>query len=1816
MILATLLAVTSALPQTSVGGTTVTYPADGASFRTGTTLTLTASVDVPPVDAYTVHYYLAKPNSPDRTDLGPSDTGSDYPLPYKIQDIGDFVITARVVPDAGPALGESKPVNVHFLQPNVAPMVSLIAPANNAKYFSPANISLTADAQDQDPPGQGGGIAYVQFYRDGTLMATNTPQDGPTYHWNNVSPGQYDLQAKTKDFDSAAASSNIVHVTVRPPNTRPSVTLSASPGAPYVAPQDFVLTAVVSDTDDYVAKVKFYRGAVLLGTDSTGPDFTWSGTVNAPGTYTLKAVAFDNYGLSDSASTTVTVNGNTKPTATVGPNVTLLPGDTLAALDGSASTDIEGPLTYLWKGPAGVTFADPTVSKTTANFKNATAANYTITLVVTDNGKPALKDSAAMMVTVARAPKIYSALNKVAYVDSLFSYAPLDSGFPQSSYTFTNKAWLAWDTVTRKLTGMPSTTGSLQVAMKASNVAGFDSKTLTITINQEAKITQDIAGDSSIVDEKGTITLSVTAIGTPAPTYQWQFQPVGGAWGNLPATGPSYTIDTVKLASAGRYQVLVRNNIGNGAKSKAFKLIVRPLPKPIKMSAKLVGQTVVQGSKVVMHLLYTGEAPLMYQWFKNGKSLGAPVKDDTDRVFNPVDTSNRGLYRVRISNSVPDSAWSDTATLVVNLRKLPKPKANPPTKSFKTPFTVTISCDTPGTQIYYTQNGKNPTRNSTPYTGPVSIDTVTVNLRAIAYKTGYDSSTPMTETYTYTPPDQLPIPTIAPQTHSFKVMQKFTLADDTAGATLWYSLDTTQPPTHKYDTALTISSTTTVTAVAKKPGLRDSPPLVWTYTKEATLIAADIPTATPPGTKFTLEQDVVLKSNANTTIRFTLDGSDPRTSSTADTIPSEGIVPLTRRAVLKAYAYGANYAPSDTVTQRYVLVPGPIVASPNPEAAPFEKTQRVTLAASPAKASIYYTTNYKPPLDKNGNLLPGGSLYPDTGILLDSTTTITAMAYYDSVVSPEYPFGYTQRGGRVSMPTTVTVGNATTFYDSILVGLTVSTQGADIKYTLNGDSPDVNGKPYGKPFQLDSNTTLQAQAFKDKFLPSKNLIASFVLMPDTPSISVKGGPYASLKPIVLKARSKRTPILYTLNGDDPTGSTGIPYTGPITLNRSATLKAVTVSGNLVSPVRQETYVLLISKDTVLAPGMSYYMPGNFVLVNPEDQDVSVSVGLSSADTLGLVGFDDVLFSLTLSSPAGKDFPRMKFTTPSDETRSLYKVEKTGLVYFISSADTVTFNEGGVYFMGKDVQPPKITYLLPEEFDKQDSTIVRFRVEDNVANLSYDLTRSDSVELSLVQEPFFAPGILEIKMKNKPGTFKPLYLQLAVHDFQLNSYVPDDQNAMMPLSQNIRNEIKGPAVWKVGTSSDDAWDLISIPFNFTPTLKLGDLGAVAGGQVNDDDTTYHRMGRGDSLTPGAGYWVGAASTINSFSHPAGIIAPRGPGKYKIKLKRGWNQVGNPSMERMYWPVPRYEDPSSHTLRDSYAHTLVKGLWLYKGNDRFDPSDTLAPWRGYLVYNYGGDTLVELASQPIPRTGLQKPAAAGGPVLSLSWGRAQPVTLGSSLFASDRAGLEDEAELPARGGPRLRALRDGRRLSCDWVRFARGEVLSWRVGLAAGGNTQVTAPLRADFLSLPAGYEAWAVSESRDMKFRLVAGAEIEPSGLPQDTLLVVAGPAAKLAELGLLNGKRAQAPADFDAKVIPEAAGFSLRLSLPARCDVRARLWDARGARLAEFLPGSLAAGSYRFSFGDFRRLAATPAPGIYFLVLEMRGASSSARMIKKVLLRY
>jgi predicted phage tail protein len=277
---------------------TLTAPASGATFTAPASVTLSATATDADGTVARVDFYNG-------SSLLGSDTTAPYSFTWSNVAAGTYSVKATAVDNAG-ASGSSAVATV-TVTGNQTPTATLTAPANGASFTAPATVTLTANAADAD-----GTVARVEFYNGSTLLGSDTTAPY-SFTWSNVAAGTYALKATAVDNAGASGSSAVATITVTG-NQAPTATLTApANGATFTAPASVTLSATASDADGTVARVDFYNGSTLLGSDTTAPySFTWSSV--AAGTYALKATAVDNAGATgSSAVATVTVNAVMAP---------------------------------------------------------------------------------------------------------------------------------------------------------------------------------------------------------------------------------------------------------------------------------------------------------------------------------------------------------------------------------------------------------------------------------------------------------------------------------------------------------------------------------------------------------------------------------------------------------------------------------------------------------------------------------------------------------------------------------------------------------------------------------------------------------------------------------------------------------------------------------------------------------------------------------------------------------------------------------------------------------------------------------------------------------------------------------------------------------------------------------------------------------------------------------------------------------------------------------------------------------------------------------------------------------------------------------------------------------------------------------------------------------------------------------------------------------------------------------------------------------------------------------------------------------------
>lgn len=179
----------------------LTSPANNALFVAPASVSLTATAADSDGTIAKVEYYNGA------TLIGTSTTGPSYAATWNSVAAGTYTLTSRATDNLG-AVTTSAPITITVTAANVAPSVTLTAPANNASVQLPATVTLSATAADSD-----GTIAKVEFYDGVTLLNTDISSPYSSL-WANPSVGSHTLTAIATDDKGASTTSSAVSITV------------------------------------------------------------------------------------------------------------------------------------------------------------------------------------------------------------------------------------------------------------------------------------------------------------------------------------------------------------------------------------------------------------------------------------------------------------------------------------------------------------------------------------------------------------------------------------------------------------------------------------------------------------------------------------------------------------------------------------------------------------------------------------------------------------------------------------------------------------------------------------------------------------------------------------------------------------------------------------------------------------------------------------------------------------------------------------------------------------------------------------------------------------------------------------------------------------------------------------------------------------------------------------------------------------------------------------------------------------------------------------------------------------------------------------------------------------------------------------------------------------------------------------------------------------------------------------------------------------------------------------------------------------------
>src|SRR5208337_4792002 len=384
-------------------------------------------------------------------------------------------------------------------------------------------------------------------------------------------------------------------------------------------------------------------------------------------------------------------------------------------------------------------------------------------------------------------------------------------------------------------------------------------------------------------------------------------------------------------------------------------------------------------------------------------------------------------------------------------------------------------------------------------------------------------------------------PTFSPGPGTYTTAQSVTISDSTPSSTIYYTTNGTTPTTGStvYSSAITVSASETVEAIATATGLTNSAVASAIYT-----IQAATPTFSPgPGTYTTAQSVTISDSTPGSTIYYTTNGTAPTTGSTV----YSGAITVSVSETVKAIATAAGYGTSAVASAAYTIQ----AATPtfSPVSGTYATAQSVTISDTTAGVTIYYTvtqgTTGTTPTTASTLYNPGGTgpftvfnptvhgavtveaLAVKTG---DQNSTVgTVLYYFDPPAVAEPTFSPV--AGIYNGVQTVTISDATA--------------GASIYYTVTsgttGTTPTTASTPYTVPISVTPTSVVEALAVKTSYVNSTVAEATYTqeTAAPTPTFSPVGGTYGVAQNVSIGDAVAGAVIYYTTDGTTPLTSSAI-----------------------------------------------------------------------------------------------------------------------------------------------------------------------------------------------------------------------------------------------------------------------------------------------------------------------------------------------------------------------------------------------------------------------------------------------------------------------------------------------------------------------------------------------------------------------------------------------------------------------------------------------------------------------------------------------------
>lgn len=402
--------------------------------------------------------------------------------------------------------------------------------------------------------------------------------------------------------------------------------------------------------------------------------------------------------------------------------------------------------------------------------------------------------------------------------------------------------------------------------LNISSASGTAPDSISISVNaanlpNSALLAGQFSGEVVLASGTGRQSIPVAVVvGTnlfaPPPALAFS-KPFGGAnpgfkLMTISSTGTNFNfVGQAASATGGNWLTITPSNFGFGV-ATPFGVQVSANPVVTLAAGTYIGETIyistdnTQGLVVPVSLtVYSVPAPTPKLSLAAGAHTGPQKLTITDSLVGaqiyystngkiPTNASTKytGPIKVSVSEKVMAIAYgtgylpSAVATAAYTIIA-ETPKISPKGGVFVSSESVSIVDGTAGAEIFYTTNGKKPSKSSTRYTKPFAI-TKNATVMAVAFAPGVNESAVASAKFNI----RAAAPKILPPSGIFSKAISVTMTDATKGAVIYYTTNGSTPTTASahYTKAITVSSKKTIKAMALAPGGTESTITTATYT--------------------------------------------------------------------------------------------------------------------------------------------------------------------------------------------------------------------------------------------------------------------------------------------------------------------------------------------------------------------------------------------------------------------------------------------------------------------------------------------------------------------------------------------------------------------------------------------------------------------------------------------------------------------------------------------------------------------------------------------------------------------------------------------------------------------------------------------------------------------------------------------------------------------------------------------------------------------------------------------------------------------------